>query len=71
VVIPRGQRGRRGIADEYNEQVGASLRPRETQNPDRRSVTVVNEEQDLSRSTGLTPGQAGDQGMTISSRNER
>jgi len=71
VVIPPSQRGRRGAVDEYNERVGAGLRPRETQNPDRRSVTVVNEEQDLSRSTGLTPGQAGDQGMTISSRNER
>ncbi len=71
VVIPPGQRGRRGASDGFNEQIDEGLRQRETYQPDRRSVTVVNEEQDLSRSVGVAPTQTGDQGMTISNRSER
>jgi len=71
VVIPPGQRGRRGASDDFNERVDEALRQRETHQTGRRSVTVVNEEQAMSRSIGLAPTQAGDQGMTISSRDER
>jgi len=71
VVIPPGQRGRRGASEDFNEQIDQGLRQRETYQPDRRAVTVVEEEQDLSRSVGVAPTQAGDQGITISSRSER
>ncbi len=71
VVIPPGQRGRRGGAEDYNDRVAERLRQNETRQPDRRSTTVVTEEQGMSRSVSLAPTQDGDQGMTISSRSER
>lgn len=71
VLIPPDQRGLRGASDEDNQRVTVGLRQREAHQPDRRSVAVVNEERDMSRSVGLAPTQAGDQGMTISNRSER
>ncbi len=71
VVIPPSERGRRGASGEFNQRVDEGLRQREIHQAGRRSATVVNEEQGLSRSTGLAPTQAGDQGMTISNRNDR
>ncbi|HKX55218.1 MAG TPA: hypothetical protein VJN01_03920 [Xanthomonadales bacterium] len=44
---------------------------RERYQPERRSATVVVEQEGISRSVGVAPGQDGSQGMVVTNRNER
>lgn len=64
VVIPRDQRGRRGDVAEHPHQ-------RYNEPRDRRSTTVVSEQEGLTRSVTVAPGSSGDQGMVVTSSSER
>jgi hypothetical protein len=72
VVIPPGQRGRRGASGDYSDDVARGVGERDSRQPERRSSTVVTERQGMSRSVVVAPsGANGDQGMVISNRADR
>ncbi len=71
VVVPRDQRGRRGYDQGYRGDVAERPHQQGTRQLERRSATVVTEQQGISQSVSLVPGNHGDQGMVVSSRSER
>jgi hypothetical protein len=64
--IPPEQRGGDGPVAGYNGNVARGLDRRE-----RRSVEVVNEYQDMSRSVSVAPGASDQQGMVVTNKSER